>query len=137
MNKRSTVFVRYQFNSIHFHGRYGAACAPTVIAMSNTSLIIKSIFELAAACFVAWGLFNESKLVRFERRVARIVKLYIRDYRKEKSLAAELQACSSRSPSPAQAQYARHRRTSMPADSTISRRNGNGGGKPQHPRKVA
>jgi len=55
--------------------------------MTNAMLAIKTIAELAVIIFFIWGLFNEKKLVRFERKLVRMFVAYRRMTALEKERA--------------------------------------------------
>ncbi len=40
--------------------------------------ILQTVLEFSVAAFIIWGLFNESRLVRFEDRIADFVKRRVR-----------------------------------------------------------
>lgn len=48
------------------------------------SLIIRSLFEFAAVILVIAGLINEKKLIDFEAKLFRAIRIHIRNHRRRK-----------------------------------------------------
>ncbi|MBQ6815727.1 MAG: hypothetical protein IJP26_00655 [Clostridia bacterium] len=40
----------------------------------TTLMLIQTVLELLAVAFIFWGIFNEQKLVAFERRIVRALR---------------------------------------------------------------
>ena len=45
----------------------------------STQHIIQTLFEIAVIAFIFWGYFNQDKLVRFEEKIAKVIKHKICD----------------------------------------------------------
>ena len=75
--------------------------------MSTISLVIKSAAELAAIVLIIVGFINESKLVRFERKVARVIVALIRERSKRKALEAQREAAKQKH----EVEYAKHKKS--------------------------
>ncbi len=75
--------------------------------MTTLSLLIKTAAELAAIMLLIIGFINENKLIRFERKVARVAVAYIRGRRRKKALLAQKAAEKQRH----EAEYVAHRKS--------------------------
>lgn len=55
------------------------------------ALIIRSVLELAAVVLLIVGLINEKKIIAFETKLFRAIRIHIRNYKKSKALEAAKQ----------------------------------------------
>ncbi|MCL2508592.1 MAG: hypothetical protein FWF05_05405 [Oscillospiraceae bacterium] len=67
--------------------------------MATTWLVIRTIAELAVIIFFIWGLFNEKRLIRFERKLVRMISAYRKMKALEKKQEAESRRQELRRPS--------------------------------------
>lgn len=65
------------------------------------ALIIKSLLELAAVVLLIVGFINEKKIIAFEAKLFRAIKIHIRNYRRRKALELAKQQVKVQSRAPA------------------------------------
>ena len=49
------------------------------------SFALKSIVELLIIVLLAYGYYHEDKVIRFERKAARVIRLLIAEYRRDRA----------------------------------------------------
>lgn len=67
----------------------------------TAALIIRSIFEFAAIVLVIAGFINEKKLIDFETRLFRAIRIHIKNHRKRKAYEAKATTRKIQSRAPA------------------------------------
>ncbi len=98
------------------------------LVMETVLLIVKSIAELAAVILLIFGFVNENKMIKFERKVARVAAALVRERRRKKAIAKKKALAAQRH---AVEYETGHKSSPVPERAYEERR------KPQHPRRVA